>query len=29
MKKTLKLIAEFIFVVSVFALLWASLWIFV
>lgn len=28
MKKTLKLIGEFIFVVSVFALLWASLWIF-
>ena len=28
MKKTLKLIVEFIFVVSVFALLWVSLWIF-
>ena len=28
MKNTLKLIGEFIFVVSVFTLLWASLWIF-
>jgi len=28
MKKTLKLIGEFIFVASVFTLLWASLWIF-
>ena len=28
MKKTLKLIGEFIFVVSVFTLLWVSLWIF-
>ena len=28
MKKTLKLISEFIFVLSIFALFWASLWIF-
>ncbi len=28
MKKTLKLIGEFIFVASVFTLLWVSLWIF-
>ena len=28
MKKTIKLIAEFLFVVTIFVLFWASLWIF-
>jgi len=28
MKKTLKLISEFMFIVTIFALFWASLWIF-